>query len=187
MTAMEIKLNLASKPYLNRQNVRLWLLFACTLMVLLIVFNCYHGYQNIRQLSLLEGLFVELEDQVASIPGAPANYSLETHAKIRAEIALANQAVAADQFHWTSLLSRFEELVPADVSLRAIKPDFKERSVLLTCVARDVSAMTHFVDNLLGSEDLNRAYLQSHAEVDSQLNGRSQIQIGFSLQIKEAF
>jgi hypothetical protein len=47
--------------------------------------------------------------------------------------------------------------------------------------------MTSFVDNLLGSDDLNQAYLQNHAEVESQPGGRGQVQIGFSLQIREAF
>ena len=138
-------------------------------------------------MSLLESLFTELETQVSSVPGAPANYSQENYAAIREEIALANQMVAADQFRWTTLLSRFEELVPKDVSLRAIRPDFKERSVQLVCVARDVAGMTAFVDNLLGSDDLNQAYLQNHAEVESQLDGRSQLLVGFSLQIREAF
>ena len=51
----------------------------------------------------------------------------------------------------------------------------------------DVPGMTAFVDNLLASEDLNQAYLQNHAEVEMQSNGRSQVMINFSLQIQEAF
>lgn len=184
---MEIKLNLSSKPYLNRQSVRLWVLFACTLMVLLLIFNCYHGYQNYRQLNLLENLFEELETQVASVPGAPVNYSEENHAAVRKEVILANEVVAADQFRWTSLLSRLEALVPEDVSLRSIQPNFKEHSVQLTCVARDVGSMTRFIDNLLGSDDLDKAYLQNHAEVETQVNGSSQVLVGFSLEIREAF
>jgi len=184
---MEIKLNLASKPYLNKQSVRLWILFGCTLMILLLIFNGFHAYQNYRQLGVLENHFKELEAQVSSVPGVPANYSLENHAFVRESIALANDFAAADQFRWTRLLSRFEELVPDDVSLRSIRPNFKERSVQLTCVALDVASMTSFVDNLLGSDDLNQAYLQNHAEVESQPGGRGQVQIGFSLQIREAF
>jgi Tfp pilus assembly protein PilN len=184
---MEIKLNLASKPYLNRQIVRRCILFACTILVLLLVFNFYYLYQNYRQLGLLENLHAELEDQVASVPGAPASYSPANHAAVREQVTAANEVVAADQFRWTNLLSRFEKLVPVDVSLRSIRPDFKKRSVQLLCVARDVPAMTAFVDNLLGSEDFNQAYLQNHAEVETQTNGRSQVMINFSLQIQEAF
>lgn len=184
---MEIKLNLASKPYLNRQIVRRWVLFACTILVLLLIFNFYYVFQNYRQINLLENLSAELETQVASVPGVPATYSPENHAAIREQVAIANDFVAADQFRWTQLLSRFEELIPADVSLRSIRPDFKQGSVQLSCVARDLSAMTAFVDNLLNSDDLNQAFLQNHTEIEMLLNGRNQIMIGFSLQIKEAF
>ena len=184
---MDIKLNLASKPYLNRQGVRLWLLLAGVLMLILLVFNLFYGYQNYRQLSLLESRFLELDGQVSGLKGAPGNYTPERHAAIKAEVARANEIVAADQFRWTLLLSRFEELVPDDVSIRTIQPNFKERSVQLTGVARDLSAMTRFVDNLLHSEDLAQAYLQRHSEVVSEPGGRSLAQVGFSLQIREAF
>lgn len=184
---MEIKLNLASKPYLNRQSVRRWISFACTIVVLLLLFNVYYLYQNYRQLSLLDNLFAELETQVASVPGAPATYSTSNHAAAKEQLVAANELVSADQFRWTHLLSRFEELVPMDVSLRSIRPDFKQRTVHLTCAARDVSAMTRFIDNLLESDDLNQAYLENHAEIEMQSNGRSQILTGFSLQIREAF
>jgi hypothetical protein len=59
--------------------------------------------------------------------------------------------------------------------------------VQLTGIARDVSAMTRFVDNLLTSEDLNQAYLQRHGEVKSDPGGISQFHVGFSLVIREAF
>lgn len=184
---MEIKLNLASKPYLNRQSVRLWLLLACSFMLLLLVINGYYGYQNFRQLRLLESRFLELGGQVATIQGVPSGYTPEKYAAVRDKIVLANEIVAEDQFRWTVLLSRFEELVPDDVSILTIQPSFKEHSVQVTGVARDVSAMTRFVDNLLTSEDLNQAYLQRHGEVKSDPGGINQLHVGFSLVIREAF
>ncbi len=184
---MEIKLNLASKPYLNRQNVRLCLLLACAFMALLLVLNCIYGYQNYRQLSSLESRFQELDKQISGVPGAPTSYTPEKYAVVKDKVAFANEVAAADQFRWTALLSRFEELVPADISIRTIQPNFKERSVQLACIARDVSAMTQFVDNLLTSQDLNQAYLQRHAEVESEVGGRKQLLVGFSLIIREAF
>ena len=183
---MKIKLNLASKPYLNRQSVRLWLLLACSFMLLLLVLNGYYGYQNFQQLRLLESRFLALDGQVSTVQGVPSGYTPEGYADVGDKIVLANEIVAADQFRWTVLLSRFEELVPDDVSIRTIQPNFKERSVQLAGVALDVSAMARFVDNLLLSEDLNQAYLQRHGEVKSG-QGDSQLYVGFSLVIREAF
>ena len=187
MKSMDIKLNLASKPYLNRQNVRLWLLLACSFMLLLLVINCYYGYQNYRQLGLLESRFQELDGQLSTVKGDPAGYTPEKYAAVMAEVAFDNDIVAADQFRWTVLLGRFEELLPVDVSIRTIQPNFKERSVQLAGIARDVSAMTRFVDNLLTSEDLNQTYLERHGEVESKQGGRSKFHVGFSLVIREAF
>jgi len=185
---MEIKLNLASKPYLNRQAVRLWLLLICTLLLLILVFNVLYGFQNYREGLLLKNRLLELEGQLTSLPGASTEYTPEKFAVLKNEITLIRGIIAADQFQWTHLLGRFEELVPADVSLRTIQPDFRTHSLKISGYARNISAMTLFIDNLLGSEDLNQVFLESHAEVESNQQGAlPRVQTGFSLIIREAF
>jgi hypothetical protein len=184
---MEIKLNLASKPYLNRQTVRLWLLLACTLLMLVLLLNCLYGFQNYRQMQLFESRLQEMKGQVSGVQNGATGYTPEGYAEVRSEVDLANDIIASDQFRWTHLLSRFEELVPADVSLRTIQPDFKSHALQISGNARDISAMTQFIDNLLSSDDFNQAYLKSHGEVESEQGGMVQMQIGFSLVIREAF
>lgn len=184
---MEIKLNLASKPYLNRQRIRFWLLLGCVFFALLLVLNGYYASQCWKQSRLLDDRFVELRAQMPGVQGVTAAYTPETYAEVKSEVALGNEIIAADQFRWTSLLTRFEELLPVDVSIRTIQPDFGMQSVRLSCVALDVSAMTRFVDNLLTSEDLSQAYLQQHGEIKVKVGADMQEQIGFSLIIREAF
>ena len=184
---MEIKLNLASKPYLNRQSVRLWLLLFGLLMVLLLLLNGSYGYRNYRQLQVLDKRFQELNDQISGIHGTSADYTPEKLTAVKAEVELANEIVDGDRFRWTELLSRFESVLPEDVSIHSIQPNFKERTVQLSGVARDVSALTRFVDNLLASEDLDQAFLQSHGETKNQQGSSSQILTGFSIVIREAF
>jgi len=184
---MEIKLNLASKPYLNRQSVRLWLLPIGILLMLLLLLNGSYGYRQYRQLQVLDKRFQELNDQISGIHGPSADYTPEKLVAVEAEVELANEIIDADRFHWTDLLSRFESLLPADVSIHSIQPNFRERSVQLSGVARDVSAMTRFVDNLLTSEDMNQAFLQGHGEVKQEQNNSSQELTGFSIVIREAF
>ncbi len=184
---MEIKLNLASKPYLNRQGIRLWLLLLCSVMGVLLVLNVSYAYKSYQQLIILDDRFEELNEQVAGIQDAPAGFSSARHAAVKSEIALINQIVAADQFRWTDLLGRFEELVPENVSVSSIQPNFKERSVQLSGVARDMSALSKLLDNLLTSVDFNKAYLLNHSEVEREQNGTSSVLTGFSLVIREAF
>ena len=187
MKPMEIKLNLASKPYLNRQSVRLWLLLFGVLLVFLTLLNGSYGYGQYRQLQVLDKRFQELNDQISGIHGPSAEYSPKKLVAIKAEIELANEIIGADRFRWTDLLSRLENLLPADVSIHSIQPNFRERSAQLSGVARNVSAMTGFVDNLLKSEDLNQAFLQSHGEVKKEQNNSRQELTGFSIVIREAF
>jgi Tfp pilus assembly protein PilN len=156
-------------------------------LVILLLSNLFYGYQGLKQLSVLDNRLNELDLQVADIRGAPADYSAEKYQAIKSEVAVANQIVAADQVRWTGLLSRFEEVVPGDVSLQSIQPNYKERSLNLRGVARDVTAMTGFMDNLLTSDDFRQVFLQQHAEIDVELEGRTQKQTGFSLVIREAF
>ena len=187
MKSMEIKLNLASKPYLNRQSIRLWLLLIGVLLMVLLLLNGSYGYRNYRQLQLFDERFQELNDQLSGIHGTSADYSPEKLAKLKIEVERANEIIDADRFRWTSLLGRFESVLPGDVSIHSIQPNFGERTVRLSGVARDVSALTRFVDNLLTSEDLNQAFLLSHGEVEKEDNKSRQVLTGFSIVIREAF
>jgi Tfp pilus assembly protein PilN len=184
---MEIKLNLASKPYLNRQSVRLWLLLLGLLLMVLLLLNGSYGYRNYRQLQMFDKRFQELNEQLSGIHGTSADYSPEKLAELKVEVELANEIIDADRFRWTRLLGRFESVLPADVSILSIQPNFRERNVRLSGVARDVSALTRFVDNLLTSEDLNQAFLLNHAEIEQEDNKSSQQLTGFSIVIREAF
>ena len=184
---MEIKLNLVSKPYLNRQSVRFWMLLLGVLLVVLLLLNASYGYRNYRQLQLFVERFEELNDQLSGMHGPSADYSPEKLVEVDVEVGLANEIIDADRFRWTGLLSRFESVLPDDVSIHSIQPNFRERTVRLSGVARDVSALTRFVDNLLRSEDLNQAFLQSHGEVEKDSNNSNQVLTGFSILIREAF
>jgi len=184
---MEIKLNLASKPYLNRQSVRLWLLLLGILLVLLLLLNVSSGYEKFRQLQQLDKRFQELNDQVSGMHGPSADYTPEKLVAAKDEVELANQIIAADRFRWTDLLGRFESLLPEDVSIHSIQPNFRDRSVHLTGEARDITALTGFLDNLLTSGDLNQAFLQSHGEIKKGEFASSQELTGFSIVIREAF
>lgn len=184
---MEIKLNLASKPYLNRQSVRFWLLLIAFILVALLFLNGSYGLSNYRQLQVFDEHFQELNEQLTAMHGMSADFSPEKLAEVKAEVGLANEIIDADRFRWTDLLSRFENVLPDDVRIHSIQPNFKERTVRLSGVARDLSALTRFVDNLLQSEGLNQAFLQSHGEVESERSNSNQTLTGFSIMIREAF
>lgn len=182
---MELRINLANRPYLNRRSIGRGLLLACGGLLLILLFNLNSGLVSYRQLRQMEDRTAELDQQLAGLQGAASRYSPENHAKIGKQVDEVNRLIDADQFHWTAMLSRLEELVPADVSVSSIQPDFKGRTLRLDAQARNVPAMLTFIDRLLVSEDFAQAYLLRQAESEDRASSRPLIH--FSVEIREAF
>jgi len=186
---MQIQLNLASRPYYNRRAVRFWLLATGLFLVLMLILNLVFGYQNYRQYQQVGRHLAELDTRLMDVQGyVPEKFSSDDYDLTLEQVAELNRVLEADQFRWTSLLNRLEELVPDNVSINSIQPDFSSRSLRVQAVSRDVQGMTDFLDALLASPDLNQAFLQQHRELkDQSKGGRSAADIGFSLEIREAF
>ncbi|MDT8441000.1 MAG: hypothetical protein RQ723_04995 [Desulfuromonadales bacterium] len=182
---MELRINLANRPYLNRRVAWRWLLLAALGLLLILVLNLNSGLISYRQLRQIETRMTELDQQLVGLQGAAGRYSPENHAKIRKQVDEINRLIDADQFRWTALLSRFEELLPADVSIASLQPDFKQRALRLDAEAKDVTAMLDFIDRLLAADDFNRTYLLRQAATDGRAGAPALIR--FSLEIREAF
>lgn len=186
---MPIRLNLATRPYLNRRAVRLWLLLASVGLLLILGLNLNYAYQNYRQYRQVGAHLQELERRIADVEGvARQEYSPAAYTRAVERVTVLNQVLEADQFRWTGLLSRLEELVPADVRITSLQPDFQARSLQVRAVSRDVEGMTDFLDALLHSEDLSQVFIERHQEQEiAQESGLKQQVVAFSLRIEEAF
>lgn len=181
---MYFRLNLASRIYLDRRSVRRWLLLVGGLLVLLLAINLLYAWRNLRQLQQIDGRLIEIEGKLASQRGTTKTFTPESFARVMGEIAAANKMIDADQFRWTGLLGRLEELLPDDVAIRTLTPNYKERSLQITAVARDTAAMTALLDVLLASTDMSQVYLLNQASVE-QADGETVV--SFSIVIREAF
>lgn len=181
---MHFRLNLASRTYLDRRSVRRWLLLIGGLLMLLLAVNALYAWRNLQQLRQVDGRLTEIEGKLASQRGTTTTFTPESFARVMAEIAAANKMIDADQFRWSGLLGRLEELLPDDVAIRTLKPNYKERSLQITAVARDTAAMTALLDVLLASADMGQVYLLNQAAAE-QADGESIV--AFSIVIREAF
>lgn len=182
---MEFRLNLASRVYLARRSVRRWLLLVGGLLALLLATNLLYAYRNFAQLRLVDGRLAELDARLTAQRGRVTTaYTPESFARVMGDVGAANQIIEADQFRWTSLLGRFEALLPDDVAIRSLQPDYRDRSLQISAVARDTAAMSELLDALLASEDMQQAFLlnQSWSE---QPDGEPVVL--FSIEIREAF
>jgi Tfp pilus assembly protein PilN len=182
---MELHLNLASRVYLDRRSVRRWLLLLGGLLTLWLAVDLLYGYRYLQQWRQVDARLLEIDSRLAKERGVTvSSYTPQKLARVREQIGSANQIIVADQFRWTALLSRLEALLPDDVAIRSLKPDYRKRSLQLTLVARDTAAMTELLDALLSSEDMAQVFLASQT-LSSQAEDESVVQ--FSLTIREAF
>ena len=182
---MDLRINLASRPYLNRRAVWHWLLLLGGGLLLVLIINLNFGLTNYQHLRQLEARHAELDQQLSGLKGVAGQYSPEKFEQIRKQVDSVNRLILADEFQWTVLLNRLEELVPDDVSISSIQPDYKARGLRMEGVAKDVSAMMDLLDRLLASNDLNQVYLLRQAETEKR-DRRTNL-VAFSLEIREAF
>ena len=74
--------------------------------------------------------------------------------------------------------------LPEDVAIRTLQPNYRDRSLQITAVARDTGAMSKLLDALLDSADMHQVFLLNQA-ASEQPDGGSVVQ--FSIVIREAF
>ena len=182
---MHFRLNLASRVYLDRRSVRRWLLLIGGMLALLLAINLLYALRNIQQLRLVDERLAEIEGKLTAQRGRNATpYTPDNFRRVMEEIGAANRIIAADQYRWTQLLSRLETLVPDDVAIRSLRPNYKDRSLQITAVARDTRAMTDLLDAFLKADDFGEVYLLNQAASEDD-NGDSLV--SFSIVIQEAF
>ena len=182
---MEFRLNLASRVYLDRRSVRRWLCLTVGVMALVLTASLLYVWRNMEQLQLADSRLAEIDARLTAQRGQRASaYTPEAFTRVMGEVAAANQIIVADQFRWTALLGRFEALLPDDVAIRSLQPNYRDRSLQINPVARNTLAMSKLLDALLGSPDMNQAFLLNQVE-NEQNDGRSAVQ--FSILIREAF
>jgi Tfp pilus assembly protein PilN len=186
---MQIQLNLATRPYFSRQAVRLWLFVAGGFLLVLLAMHLLFAYQNFRQYRQIGVHLAELDQRIAEVQGiGPGDFNPQAYDLALEQVSELNRILEADRFRWTLLLSRLEELVPDDVSIRSLQPDFENRSLKILAFSRDVQGMKDFLDAMLRSEDMHQAFLQNHQEVElNSPTGRSSRVISFGLEVREAF
>ena len=182
---MELRLNLASRFYLDRRSVRRWLLLLGSLLTVWLAVDLLYGYRYLRQWQQAGVYLEEIDQRLARERGIEvSSYTPEKLARGREQIGAANQIIVADQFRWTALLSRLEALLPDDVAIQSLKPDYGKRTLQLTLIARDTAAMTELLDAMLNSEDMAQVFLGSQTQNNLEA-GDSVVQ--FSLTVQEAF
>jgi len=183
---MKLTLNLSSRTFVNRRALYgIYTLLTVALGLLLVLSLVLFGRAQM-QLRQARGHLAELEQAGggARMHGV-GSMSSAAYEKVLERIHFANEVLAQDNFSWTDLLNHLEEVVPEKVAVSGIHPDYKERSLRIVGVARGVSDLREFLDNLSDSPYFKEVYLLQQGRVER--SAAAGAGISYSIVVREAF
>lgn len=174
---MLLKINLASRTYLNRKK------FNTVVMAVGIVLGLFLLI-NIRDVASNAGDISSTARQIAVYDGkAPAVVPEKEYQTVLAKIRFANQIIDKKAFSWISLLDRLETVVPDGVALNAIEPNTKTGELKLGGVAKSFKNMRQLMENLESSNYFRDVFLVSQTDLKI---GQTQRGLTFKIECKAA-
>lgn len=186
---MKPQINLASRSYINRRGLNALYTVLIALFLLLLFL---HG----RTLFSLQARQSQAEKHLAEVRQTLGYLKNDKNAKqttdeltaMRQEIAWANTILRQDSFRWTALLGHLEEVITDSTRIRSIQPQFKDGSLKISGVAKNVTALQDFLDRVVASPHFTDVYLFSQNRVEiKDAGGRAHETLNFSLELKGAF
>lgn len=185
---MKLALNLASRTYLNRRALYGFYAVFGGLLLILLVIGIGLLVSGQAQIKKIRANLSELGREAAAAEKTEgSSFTPVAYKELLQDISFANQVLAEDGFRWTRLLDRLEEVVPETVAISAIQPDYKEKSLKLNGLARNVEDLQKFLDNLIASEYFSDVYLLQQSRLKDTGSGNGVGAVSFSIVVRGAF
>lgn len=185
---MKITLNLASRTYLNRRALYGFYLVVSGILVLLLALSVGLHVRSLAQVRQIREHLAELKRETAGATQAEGStFTPAAYEQLLAEIRFANEILVQDSFRWTVLLDRLEEVVPQNVAISSIEPDYKGNSLNLTGLARGVEDLQQFLDKLIASKYFSDVYLLQQSRLKEAGQSEAAGAISFSIVVGGAF
>ncbi|MFA5516514.1 MAG: PilN domain-containing protein [Desulfuromonadales bacterium] len=185
---MLLRLNLASRTYVNRRALYGFYAIFGGLLILLLLFNLDYLWRLRAHGGKIAVQLAEVELKLDQRGVADPDIAPDAWERRRREVAFANEILLRDGFRWTEMLDRLEAVALDGISIRVLQPDFKKKSLSLSGDARGVRELRQFIDRLLAAPSFSEVYLlnQSTVKVMDALGGEHQ-GIAFSIDLKGVF
>ncbi|ORJ62911.1 PilN domain-containing protein [Geothermobacter hydrogeniphilus] len=163
---MRPTINLATHSHVNRRALYAGYVCICAVLLLSLGVHLADWRASTRQSRLLQQRIGELESQLGVKADSTPINDAEFSAQLK-EIRFSNQIIARDSYRWSLLLSRLEEVLPPDVRVTSIRPQFKDGTILLRGEARKVKDLQELLDRLQASEAFTDVLLLDQARRDA--------------------
>lgn len=155
---MQLKINLATRTYVDTGKANGALAIACFFLFLGLFFSIKAIATNAGEMKLVQQNVATLEQKEKGKVGE------KEYQALLARIGAANTIIARKSYNWLQLLDRLETVVPDGVAMTSIQPDPKGRELKLAGVARNFADMRRFMENLEETQFFTDVYLLSNSE-----------------------
>lgn len=172
---MLLRINLATKTYLDRRKFNTIAGAVGGLLILLLFINISMVAGNAGELSRMgKEIGVLAGKDTGSVPQ-------KDYQAVISRIQFANEIIARKTFNWISLLDALESVVPEGVAISAIDPKPKTEDLSIAGAARSFSGLRQLMENLENSNQFRDIYLTNQSEIKV---GETQTGINFSITCK---
>lgn len=160
---MKLTLNLASRRYVNERALKWACLFLSFVLLLLLMVQAQTYLQSREQALKYKTTIEKLEQQLRG--KVPKRFTKEQIVAQQHDFSQAENLLRKDAFRWTALFDRLEDLLPENVSIRSFSPNYKEGSLVISGVAKNLIDLQDLLDNL-HADSFQQVFLRSQNQIE---------------------
>lgn len=182
---MKLSINLASRRHINQRAVSLFFTLSFLVLVSVLVWQANLYLKDYRLAQTYRSHLSELKNELQG--SQPERIDPQEVARRQQSFEQAQRLLDRDAFRWTALFDRMEALLPSGISLTSFNPDYKDKSLAINGMARDLKALQALLDNLQ-EERFDPVYLtsQGQAEVENSV-GVKRTALTFTIRLGRVF
>ena len=169
-----LHLNLASRPYRDYRPVYAVVVVSSLLVAFMMLNNIDTYYRYIRDTKSTRNKITDLDSQTQQEQRQTAELTQRLRGfnvrLLSEQTQFANARLAERAFSWSELLDRLERVLPDDVRLESIAPNFSKDGyvhLVLAAVGKNSESMVHMLDRLNHDLRFNKAFPTSEDRGDS--------------------
>ena len=179
---MKYTLNLATRAYVNRRTLYVSYALIGALLIVVFLYNTMRFFTLNNEINRNRANIESIEKNILARTGVEiADYSEENYQEMLKNIQDANEILQRDSFRWSGFLDQMETVVPRQVRILRINPNYIERSVSLSGQAKNLNSLKSLIDNIIDSKHYSQVLLERQSsESQSKM-------ISFSIRLEGAF
>jgi len=169
-----LHLNLASRPYRDYRPLYAVVVVSSLLVAFLMLNNIDTYYRYIRDTKSTRNKIADLERQTEQEQRQTAELTQRLRGfnvrLLSEQTQFANARLAERAFSWSELLDRLERILPDDVRLESIAPNFSKDGyvhLMLAAVGKNSASMVHMLDRLNHDPRFSNAFPTSEDRGDT--------------------